>query len=478
MDRRLPADLELAVEQIKRYVPIIAPYYADPTPLGEYSAGLRHRPRHQVHAHRQEQLARAARRVATATFGADAPVVEAADLTAVNIVDHHQLLNHPLLLGTNVIANAARLLHGDVTRPIVTFSCSNVPPSNYYLRNGFQFRGRRVAYFSHSEYRDVIYHAPSRTFDFVSRLRRGGRLAEFTPADRDFLVHYEEILNKLGPGDRDRHRDQIAMALRATWPMLFRQPVPELLYLNAEEVTRNLLIELLAGDNHIAAALLDPVLRDDVLDTFRGVVVAWDEATGTGTHFFWRRHPDHRQLLRMYVDGDRLVPHDPRFAELSVPLRRQALVDHLRCDDLVPAVSLQVSMFLYTGIRPLVGPGSLVYFRRFAHGWAGLLNRHGLDEEAALVADVDTGGLIAGTPLFFDRADDGLRTLYATDVLGNGGVDTTYLRTVLSAPLRDVLTVGAGGVYDLFANSYIPPDERLDVRVGFDDAATAVHRWI
>lgn len=461
-------------------MPVIAPYFSDDTPLGEYSARLRPGAPHPVHRARQETLARAARQVARQAFGtlAGPAAVEAADLRAVNIVDHHQLLNHPLLLGTNLIANASRLLGPADGRPIVTFSCSNIAPGNYYLRGGFRFRGRPVPYFSAREHRDVIYYAPSRTFDFVERLRSTGRWHEFAPADRDFLVDYQNLLTKLDYAPGDRHKDQLAVALRATWPLLFRKPVPELLYLNAEEVTRNLLIELLGQDNHIVDALVDPRLRAAVLDAFRGVVVAWDEAAGKGTHFFWRRHPDRPRLLRLYVSGDELVPADPRFAHLSVPLRRSALLDLLHADELVPAVSLHVSLFLYSGVRPLVGPGSLVYFTAFKRGWATLLARHGLAGEAELVSSVDTSGLIAGAPLFFERDGTGLRTQYAADVIGNGGVTDAYLQAALTAPLRDVLSVGASGVYDLFAGSYIPPGERLDVRIGYDEIATVVHKWI
>ncbi len=479
-DSQAAANLAAVVEQLRRYVPIIAPYFTDGTTLGEHSARLRAGMPHPVHAARQEMLARAARRVSAQAFGIGswATGITAADLRAVNIVDHHQLLNHPLLLGTNVIADVSRLLGDPGNRPIVTFSCSNIAPGNYYLRNGFRFRGHQVAYFSAREYRDVIYYAPHRTFDFVERLRKAGRWTGFGPGDQNFLGDYQRLLNGLDYTHCARHKDQLAVALRATWPMLFRTAVPELLYLNAEDVTRHLLIELLGSENHIADAILEPGLRGDVLDTFRGIVVAWDEQAGKGTHFFWRRHPTRPRLLRMYVRGNELVPADPRFAHLAVPLERAALIDHLRSEDLIPAVSLHVSLFLYAGVRPLVGPGSLVYFTDFKAGWAKVLSRHGLTAEADLVSAVDTGGLIAGAPIFFERRGPELKTLYATDVMGNGGVDADYLRSVLTAPLRDVLSVGATGVYDLFANSYIPADQHMAARLGFDEAATLVHQWI
>ncbi|HEX9993476.1 MAG TPA: hypothetical protein VGB14_11155 [Acidimicrobiales bacterium] len=461
----------------------MAPYYEDETPLGRYSARLRPAAVAPEVERRQRLVARAAQRVADRAFGADPAVsVEAADCRAVNIVDHHQVLNHPLLLGTNIISNASRLLAGDRRRPIVTFSCANVTPSNAYMRNGFRFRGRGVPYFSARESHDAMYLAAVRPFDFVERLQAMGRWVEFEPADRDFLVDHQAFLNHLDYSHCAGHRDQLAVVVRATWPLLFdcsvRAAVPDLLYLNAEEVTRDCLVELLSGDSFVGATLLEPGLRAQVVERFRGVTVAWDEAAGKGTHFFWRRYPGRPRLLRLYLDGDALVPSDARFRDLAVPMERNALLDHLAADEIVPSVALGVTVFLSAGIRPLVGPGSLVYITALRDGWTSLLTANGFGADAELVASVDTSGLIAGTPMFFERDGARLRALHAADVFAAGGVDREYLDAVLGAPLCDVLSVGAGGVYDLFAGTYIPPDRQLAYRIGFDDAATVVHRWV
>jgi hypothetical protein len=478
------ASIDATVAQFRRYVPLMAPYFDDQATLREHSARLAPTATRPPHATRLELLARVAGEVARRAFGPSAllPEISAEDVRAINIVDHHQLLNHPLLLGTNVIANASRLLGDGPRRPILTFSCANVAPANYYLRNGFCFAGKPVAYFSAKEYQDVMYHLDARRYDFVERLHATKRWREFTPGQQGFLVSYQELLAGLDTAHTTRHRDQLALALRSSWPLLFhpdiRADVPELLYLNAEEVTRDCLLTLLAQENHLAESLFDPVFRRTVLDRFRGIVVAWDEAAGKGTHFFWRRHPDRPRLLRMYVDGGELVPADPRYRHLSVPLERAAVLDHLRRDEILPSVALSVSLFLYLGMRPLVGPGSLVYFSLFRDRWGTLLAEQGLAVEAELVSSVDTGGLIAGTPVFFAREGETLRTLYAADVMATGGMDAHYLRTVLDARFSDVLSVGASGVYELFAGSYIPRELHLTDRVGFDEAATVVHQWI
>ncbi|ANW21567.1 hypothetical protein I3J09_27190 [Streptomyces clavuligerus] len=483
-EERIRASLDAIVGQIRRYVPSMAPYFEIDRPLGEYAAGLQPTWVDPVHAERQEGVARAVRRVLRQAFGPAAAglSVDARDVRAINIVDHHQLLNHPLLLGTNIIANADRLVGGGDRRPIVTFSCSNVPPSNHYMRNGFQFRGETIPYFRAKEHRDAMYYTGVRSFDFVERLRTLRRWDRFTPDDQDFLIEYQGFLNGLDHPHTDRHRDQLAVALRHTWPLLFarelRRDIPELLYANSEDVARECLLELLTEENFLSAALFDPGFRQQVLDAFRGVVVAWDEAADKGTHFFWRKYPGRPRLLRLYAEGSELVPADPRFRHLTVPLELAAVRDHLEREEIIPSVALCMSVLLYAGVKPLVGPGSLVYTTQLRDGWTALLDRHGHPAEAARVAQVDTAGLIAGTPMFFGRSGDAVRTLYAADVFSGGGMSESYMKTVLNAPLKDLLSVGSSGVYSLFSHSYIPKEERLTERIGFDEAATLIHGWV
>ncbi|WP_030986602.1 hypothetical protein [Streptomyces sp. NRRL S-1813] len=484
-EQRVRQAVDAVVGQLRTYVPDMAPYFEDDRPLGEYAKALS--PTSGVapeHAERQELIATCVRRVLRRAFGPGGPAdaVTARDIRAVNIVDHHQVLNHPLLLGTNIIANAGRLLSDGPAAPIVTLSCSNVNPSNHYMRNGFRFRGVDIPYFSAKEHRDVMYYLRPRTFDFVQRLHSLKRWSGFAPADQDFLEEYQHLLNGLDHSASPGHRDQLATVVHGTWPRLFseelRPRLPDLLYAGAEDVARESLIELLAEESYLSEALLDPVPRQRVLDTFRGVVVAWDEAAGKGTHFFWMRHPGRPGLLRLYVQGGELVPADPRFAHLRVPLERDALREALHREDLVPSVALYMTLLLFAGIKPLVGPGSLVYTTQLKNGWQALLDRHGPAREARLIEEVDVTGMIAGTPVFFERAGETLTTLYAADVMSKGGVDETYVNSVLRTPFKDVLSVGSSGVYDLFSNSYIPKEQQLTERIGFDEAATFVHDWV
>lgn len=477
------ARIDALINDIVKYVPPMGPYFRCGLPLQDYSLTLKRHGAHSAHRTRRQSLARAVSETLTSGRGPNGKTMPmVSSLEAVNIVDHHQLLNHPLLLGTNVIANADGIMSATTRRPVVVFSCSNVSPTNAYMRSGFQFAGQSIPYFSAREGHDAIYFTPPREFDFVERLRTLKRWRRFTPSQQAFLGAYQTHLNSLDYSQARSHRDQLSIAVQETWPHLFdpelRRGLPDLLYANAEDVARQALMELLPTSNVISEMLFEPGLRNQVLEDLRGNVVAWDEAAGRGTHFFWRRRPDSNRLLRLFIRGSRLVPADQRFEQHSLPLTPDSVCDHLHREEIIPSVFLWVTLLLYCGVTPLVGPGSLVYTEQLRYGLMSLLGKAGHRDESSLLGAVETGGLIAGAPIFFARESGAVKTLYGADIICRGGMSSDYMRRLMKVPLQDLLAVGATGVYSLFENSYIPSNGQQNIEIDYDKAATAIHEWI
>jgi hypothetical protein len=467
------------VSQLRTYVPPIARYLDIDLPVEDYSKQLRSPANSPASNERQMLVLSAAREMYQRIFGrAQASQLELTDVRYLNIVDHHQLLNCPLLLGTNVIANASDLFSRTAKRPIVTLSCSNITPSNSYLQSGLRFCGKVVPYFSAREYQDSVAYVTFREYDFVERLKRLNRWNLFQEREQVFLIEYQQFLNDLDYTRCASHSDQITIGVDSCWPLLFepqmRASLPPLIYLNAEELTGICISRLLAEDNFISAAILDSNFRDLVLDRFRGVVTAWDEARHKGTHFFWRRMPGCARLLRMYAQGNELVPTDARFQSLRVPLERVALIDHLEQKEILPSVALTATLLLSAGITPLVGPGSLLYYAALQRNWASVLSDSGFHSDAECFGGVRVDGLIAGAPLFFAKHLHRLKTLYAADVIMRGGVSKDYMKTILSRKFGDVLSVGCVDYYELY-RSYIPFDKWIDTRITMDEAASIVY---
>ncbi len=468
------------ISQIKQYVPLFSHFFDISTSLRQYSSQLRNFQISPIHQQRQGLIRRVIEQKLRTLFGDqyDGLRVNLTGNLAFNIADHHQVLNHPLLIGANVVSHIDSFMQPVKQDAIVVISSGDVPPNNYFSKSGFQFHDKRVPLFSVSEKEYSSYYIPKRDFDFVSRLKAIDRWSEFDEAEQAFLEKYNQQLTSIDFSQTPDYKDQITKIVKETWPLLFEESIrpnlPELLYITQEEVTTNCLIELLEKrdepGNFIIDTLFDAELRSTVLDTFRGIVVAWRESEGKGTHFFWRKHPDKPQSIRMFVEGNQLVPQHNDYRHLAVPLERETIIQMLKDKEIYPSLFLIFSVLnFYAGVKPLTGYGSTVYLELFRQAWLKSLRTHQREDEARLVEGVDLTGFVAGVPIFFNRINNELKTLYAADIFAQGGITANYLEKIFAMPFNQLLDVAVADIYDYYAQKYVPTEAKLTPKIGFDD---------
>lgn len=403
---------------------------------------------------------------------------------AFNIADHHQVLNHPFLISSNFISGADKVLAEEKADASIVISSGDVPPNNYFSKNGFTFHDKRVPIFSNSETEYCSYYIPKRDFDFIARLKVADRWKEFSPKERDFLVNECEKIKGFDFSGCENYLDQITVIIKNTWPNLFEKKLRpnlfELIYITQEEVVTGALIKILEEDNIISRSLFDKKFRQSVLDNFRGNVVTWKESEGKGTHFFWRKYPGRPQSLRLYVEGEKLVPRDQRFKELAVSLNKEAVIDLLKKREIYPSLFMIFGVLnFYAGVKPLVGYGSVVYLDLMKQAWKKTLESFNLADEIKLIEKVQTDGLVAGLTVFFKRIDNNkLKTLFAHDIFFDGGLREEYIRIVLDMEYGEFLKVAVADLYDYIAKKYIPKDKRLKLNINFDDLAALQFDWL
>ncbi len=487
MDKvELVAERDAIVAQIRRYAPAISPLFDVRESLREYSRALNQFPVPAEHMKRQRVVRNVLNQRVEAIFGNvnGATMYGAPDTPlAFNIADHHQVLNHPFLIPSSIIASVSKFLQTAAQQPIVVISSGDVPPNNFFSENGFRLHGKKVPIFATSERELCSYYAECRTFDFVERTKRADWWHRFTPDEQRFLLELQERIQAVDFSGCSSYCDQISRIVKNTWPLMFeaslRTNLPELLYVTQEDLTSHLLLELLGEDTLLSRMLFDATVRQHVLDNFRGIVVTWREAEAKGTHFFWRKYPGKERTLRMYVEGNQLVPHDTRFKHLAVPLERSAILELLRTKELSPSLfTIFTALNFYCGVRPLVGYGSVQYLHLMEQAWEKTLRQLGEHREAELVSSVNTSGFVGGLALFFKRDGGMLRAQYAHDLMFDGGVRASYLQQVLAMPFQDIISVGVPDMYDYYRNKYIPASEHLRLPVTADDLAALSFAWV
>jgi len=469
------------IEQIKKYIPPMRRFFDLNETLKDYAEGLYNFAVAEAHLRRQELVIDVIQGHFERIFGTDSFAALNFKLVpplAFNIADHHQVLNHPALISSNFAATCFEFLKPK-SAPIVVISSADVPPNNFFSLGGFQLGGKKVPIFSVGERELCSYYIPKRDFNFVARTRKAGRFSEFNEAEQKFLASEENRIRNLDFSNCQDYCDQISVLVKDSWPRLFkseiRMNVPNLLYIPQEEVVRQMLIRMIGDKNIITSVLFDSELRETVINNFRGIVVAWRESEAKGTHFFWRKYPGQNRALRLFLEGGLLVPHDKRFKDLAVPLKPEVILDLLSKKEIYPSLfTIFAVLNFYCGIKPLVGYGSVMYLDLLKKVWLETLVGTKYSDEIKNLELVDTTGFMAGLPLFFERQNGKLKTLYGYDIVFRGGMSAEYLEKVMSLKFRDLVVVGVAEMYEYYANKYINADDRIRPDISSDDLAEFV----
>lgn len=476
------------ISEIKKYAPILRHLYDLDTNLIDYAKEIYNFKADKEQIKRQNLIRNVINNKLKSLYGENYSKELNVNLKgnlAFNIADHHQILNHPLLISANVISSAHKFLQNKKPEAIIVISSGDVPPNNYFSLNGFTFHDKKVPIFSNSEREFTSYFIPKRDFDFVGRLKKADRWKEFNQQEKDFLIKECEKIKSYDFSKCKDYSDQITVIVKNQWPYLFEEKLcknlPELIYLTQEEITKGCLLELLKDENNIISrCLFDVGFRDRIFENFRGNVVTWNEKEMKGTHFFWLKYPDRPQSLRLYFEDGKLVPTDERFKHLAFALEKDVILDKLEKNEIYPSLfTIFAVLNFWAGIRPLVGLGSMTYLNLMKESWIKTFKEFNLQQELKLIEKVDVNGIVATLAIFFKRInDEQLKTLYAYDLIYEGGVTEEYLKTILSMGFNNFFTVSARDTYYYYSQKYIPKEKWLNPKITFDDLAGLIFDWL
>jgi len=480
------AERDEIIRQLKKYSKQLEPFFDLDLRLNEFSSNLLNFKPADEHLERQKVVKEKIDKKFSQLFGEDYKNNLKVNLDAklaFNIADHHQVLNHPLLISSNVISGADKLMKKEKQDATIVISSGDVPPNNFFSKNGFQLHGKRVPIFSNKETEFTSYFLPSRDFDFVANLKKADRWKEFNTQEKKFLEKELKEFQSYDFSHCDNYTDQISVIVKESWPRLFerslRGNLPELLYITQEELTTECLIDILQDDNIISRCILKKEFRDKVIENFSGIVVAWRQTQGKGTHFFWRKYPGQPRSLRMFIKDNKLVPHDERFKDLAIPFKKEIIINLLKKREIYPNLFLIFSVIhFYAGVRPLSGYGSLTYLDLIKKKWLETLNESGLKDEAQLMKTVRTDSFVAGLPIFFKRIEGQLKTLYAPDIFYDGGVRREYLEKVINIPFKDLLVIASVDIYAYYSQKYIPESVKIKPKITMDDLVELYFDWL
>lgn len=460
--------MNIVREGLREYVPLVADVFETPEPLLEYSKNLYADPVDPVHVERQHAIANNVQEYVKRIHGVEIPVQVP---MVVNVVDHHSLFNNPILIATNITAQAHRLLDGG--DPFVVFSTSMVPQDNYF--NDIRYHGHRIPFFAKKQMKQVACFMDKHEYASVDRLKQSKKWNKLTEEEQQFIEQYERSLADIDVRGAQTMNEQLSIVNTHLWKQIFdesiRESVPDMYYVTNEDILMGMTQELLHGDHIISRSIFDADMRAEVLARFEGLTGCWNMEKGKGTHFFWHRKADNT-IEPLYLNGTSLVNQDKTYA---VELTPADLESEMMTLEIVPSLFLIYGFLcLYSGVKPLVGYGSLNYITDMKNAWLELLDEQD-PEEAALMRSVNTLGLVGGFITTFNRNTEGnLENRYVMDLIADGGITKEYLDNLFKMKMNDLLAPAAIEVY----GSYLPAEARKDHGLSTADVMGEAFDWI
>lgn len=255
--------------------------------------------------------------------------------------------------------------------------------------------------------------------------KHSGQLASCAaPVDRELLdrfrKHYfgaagspklekalDEILRALYETEKAglaaRFSDQVTMAGATLSRGLFRDSAPVLVYMEAEELLRPLLLrELAEGRSLLARLLLEPELRKAI-----GTAELPDGSRLSEKLILGVDEKGRKLSLRLQEDGS-LIGEDWRKQPVRYPV--EALRGLLEERKLLPGVlSMVILLFFERGVTWLGGMFQAGYLPQWQRALAETLRGAGLETEAETVLAYDCTGYISG-PMFSLYRGEGFAT--------------------------------------------------------------------
>ncbi len=371
------------------------------------------------------------------------------------IVDHHGVMNHPVLLGVNIVANFSRMFDRQSNGDIFTFATGNIPLNNYFYRRGFMINGVHVNLYPKQDRNKIVYQYPLFDFDIVESLKRTHQWKLHNKQAQEFLKKIQELIKSIDFSPCLTLGDQITKINFYLWPLLFgqdiRSNVSNLISLEYDDLISDFLIYIFENchDSFITQMLFNDDLFAKTLTYFEGHTNAWNEARKMGTHFFWGLvdHEPVRLLLRNGV-------LESETKSVSIPWNKNNIIEALKSRKILPGMFLKYStLIFYAGLKPFAGYASANSVATMQADLSKFLAPY-FPEDVEYMKSLIVNNLTSVPVLLHRNQKNAIENFYAFDVMMQGGLPKEYFERINSVPIKYFMVPNLPAMYDYAFNLY------------------------
>lgn len=452
--------LDELTQEILDMMPALQEFFESEDTIEEYSKKLNDYQSDQIYIDRQKKFIEIAKNKINRLFNSEEKkkikVLDNIEQGLKSgVVDHHGILNEPILLGVNIVSDYYKLFDREKNGDIFTFATGNVPLNDAFHRRGFMIDGKRVNIFRRDDKSKFVFQLSVQKINFVDSLKKNNQWNLYSRQTQNFLLQAQELISSIDLAGCETLGDQLTKINFHLWPLIFnsetREKVSNLISLEYEELAIDYLIYVLETDksSFIYRFLFDVETREKALIHFEGKTGAWDGKRNRGTHFFWY-YSDENKQVRLRLEKEVLVSED---GSIKIDWTEEEIVKSLRIRKLVPGMLLKYSLLIfYLGIRPLTGLGSTYYISLMQQDMFKFLKER-YPEEAERMSKIKVNNMTT-VPVVLKKTKQGIEDYFAFDVMKDGGLTKEYLHRINQVSLKNFMATGLNVTYDYAFSKY------------------------
>lgn len=429
--------------EVVRYMPTLSYFFESQESLSHYSKRINDYQPDPVHLQRQaffkQKLKDKIKRIFNESEREKIDLRIGDDWGIVGgIVEHHGILDHPLLLSVTLVSNFYKLLRKREEGDILIFATGNVPLNEPFRRRGFMFRGKKYNLYPKSYKNKIVYALEKYNFDIQQKIVESHKWHLLSEEEQKFLTNISEMIKRIDFSSCQSIGDQLTKINFYLWPYLFEEKIRDntanLISIEYDDIVIDYLIHVITNEpeSHVYKMLFDVDFRNAILGKFEGVQGAWDKKRRIGTHFFWAIDEDHERV-RLELKNNTLAGK-----EIEIPLVPEVVISNLKEKRILPGMLLKFSLIIfYMGMKPLMGY-SLEYMTRLRERMIEILHKYFPEEaERSRKIPFDNMNLIS---VCKGRDSQGnLKDLHAFDVIYQGGFTKGYLESLDKIPFKEFM---------------------------------------
>jgi hypothetical protein len=395
----------------------------------------------------------------------DALLDQLKEFPLVSTADHAGIMQYPILFNSNLLLSGMMKQFGQPYH--VVLASGRIPLGNASYPRGFIFSSKKFNFFGDTKTKIPVSLLDeglniSENFRLLGLLTNGKAYSECSYNQKKYLDCI--FLNELFRDTRKLFGlpfvEQLPYINEQLWNLFFsketRSGIPKLVYLNIEEIVRQLVVADLADENSLLYRLLfEQGVRRIYLHEFSNLYGCWSNYSGT--HFFWGVGPKLTlHPLRLNHSQTHLVALHSSGQDRSIPLQPDAIIEAVLSRRIIPSIFTEMFLLAFVeGYTLLGGFNQVDYLAWMRVQHERCLLRLGEWPLAARFARTPTDGLICGL-MPFPQWESSLDMIWAHNSTdgrfhGNldGGLTRADLDKMMDTSMKELIENGVGAMLNV-----------------------------